>query len=75
MLKGKLFTTGKNNWKKLDEDRLMLESSQKTRQTKLDLAKFQEYLEENPTKFNREIGEVFGIKKSSSQMEKEVRFD
>jgi uncharacterized protein YjcR len=54
------------NWKKLDQDRLMLESSQKTRQTKLDLVKFQEYLEENPAKFNREIGEVFGIKKSTA---------
>jgi len=52
--------------KKLGEAGLMLESGKKTRQTKLDLVKFQEYLEENPTKFNREIGEVFGIKKSAA---------
>ena len=53
-------------WKKFSEASLMLESGKKTRQTKLDLVKFQEYLEENPTKFNREIGEVFGIKKSAA---------
>ena len=59
---------------KIDENQLLIEPSKNTKKP-LEIAKFQEYLEENPTKFNREIGEVFGIKKSSSQMEKEVRFD
>jgi len=53
---------------------ILIEPSKNTRKP-LEIAKFQEYLEENPTKFNKEIAPVFGIKKSSSQMEKEVRFD
>ena len=53
------------NWSKLTEEEILREPNKITHSTKLDLVKFKEYIEANPTKFLREIGEVFGIKKST----------
>jgi transposase len=54
------------NWKALKEEELLKEPSKTTRETKLDLVKFKEYLEKNPFAFHREVAEVFGMKKSAA---------
>ena len=47
------------NWRALTEEELLKEPPKTTRETKLDLVKFKEYLEKNPFVFHREVGEVF----------------
>ena len=53
------------NWSKLTEEEILHQPNKVTHSTKLDLVKFKEYIEANPTMFLREIGEVFGIKKTN----------
>ena len=53
------------NWSKLTEEEILHEPNKITHTTKLDLIKFKDYIQANPTMFNKEIGEVFGIKKTN----------
>ena len=55
-----------HQWKKMGENQLLIEPSKNTIKP-LEIAKFQEYVDQNPFAFNKEIAPVFGVTKSTIQ--------
>lgn len=53
-----------HQWQKIGENQLLIEPSKNTRKP-LQIAKFQEYVDQNPFAFNKEIAPVFGVTKST----------